>query len=344
MNKKRIYLFFIALLTLSACNNPSSSSEVPSSENNLSSEIISSEDTVTSENPSTSEEDQSSEDSSSELPPLSDPDVFGLVRSSLWPSEALNAYLTYAENIDMPIFTSYASFHHGEYENEYYLPFYRVLTRVHSKQDFYQYLNSLEEDFDFTVVEEDGLVDVYYAKSQYDDVKAYVEYRYVSNRHEVIFDFFDGEGDKYTGPVAVNNVAKFDLRTKEALSSRSDKRAKWEVRPATFTVYKNNAGYPVGHENGAHLSNPLRIYPGQSAKFSVPSKYYIVSIKLLASSGYASDTVLDGTFTNASAVDDVDFVYITPIGQPNEIEYQLAQVMYVDQVRWLEVHITFAKR
>lgn len=340
MTSKIKYLFFIAVLAVSGCNSVPSSEDIPSN-----SDITNSEGPLTSEDITSSEnQDSSSEEPSSELPPLSDPDVAGLTRSTLWPSEALDGYLMYASNIDMPVLASTVDWHHGEVENELYLPFYRVMTRVHSKTDFNQYLNVLNIEYDFSVTEEEELVDVYYLVSQYDDVRLYAEYRVISGHHEVYFDFFDGDGDKYTGPVAVDNVARFNLRTKEALTSYSPTRAKWEVRPATFTVYQRTSGYIVGNTNGEHISNNLRLYPGQEAVFAVSSKYYIESIDMLAASGYAEETVLNGTFTNANAIDDGDWVRITAIGTPSEISYKLAQVMYVGQVRWVEFNIILVKR
>ena len=135
----------------------------------------------------------------------------------------------------------------------------------------------------------------------YDDVRFYLEYRYSNNVHEAIFDFFDGNGgDQYDGPVAVDNLATFDLRTRDALTSRSPTSAKWEVRPATFSVYKRTSGYSVGNTNGEQLSNPLRIYPGQAAVFKVASHYYISKITLLVASGYAAETVDNGTLGSSN--------------------------------------------
>ncbi|MDY0278627.1 MAG: hypothetical protein RBQ97_11155, partial [Acholeplasma sp.] len=93
-----------------------------------------------------------------------------------------------------------------------------------------------------------------------------------------------------------------------------------------------------------HLANPLRFYPGQQATFAVSGQYYIEKIVILAASGYAEETVLNGTLTNGVATDDVDWVTITPSGQVSSIDYTLNQVMYVGQVRWLEIRITMAKK
>ncbi|MDY0278380.1 MAG: hypothetical protein RBQ97_09895, partial [Acholeplasma sp.] len=193
----------------------------------------------------------------------------------------------------------------------------------------------------FNVVFEDGL---YYAESMYDDVRLYLEYKVVAGRHEVSFDFFDGNGDKYSGPEAVDNLATFNLRTKDALTSISATRGKWEVRPATFTVYKKTSGYNVGNTNNEHIANPLRFYPGQQATFKVSDKYYIEEIIILAASDYAEETVLNGTLSNGVATHNVDFVTITPNGQVSEIDYTLAQVTNVGQVRWLDIRLTFAKK
>lgn len=348
MKSKIKYLFLIGAILLSGCATNSESDNSHSSEI-ITSDIPSTSLEETSVPPLTSEDTTSivSEEPTSEVPPSSeevplvDPDVTGLTRSVEWPSLALNAYLTYAKNMVMPMLTSRADFHHGRYEDENFLEFYRVLTRVKDSSGIHSYIEILTNDYDFTLTEEES--NVYYGQSMYDDVRLYLEYKYTSDRHEVIFDFFDGNGDQYSGPVAIDNIATFDLTTREALTSKSPTVAKWEVRPATFSVYKRTSGYNVGNTNGDHLSNPLRIYPGQAAIFKVASTYHISEIAILAASGYAAETVDNGTFVDATATVNRDFVLIKPTTKTNEIEYTLAQVINVGQVRWLQIKVTIAK-
>lgn len=346
MYHKLKYLFFIGTMVLSGCQ--SLSSETSSSGDSANNSALITEDTISDTLPSEEESNPSSLESptsevppSSEVVPLYDPDVPGLERSTNWPSTTLNDYLTYAKNIVMPVLTSEATFHHGIYEDDNFLEWYRVLTRIYSRESFDSYLAILTSEYDFSIEEE--IDNIYYGQSMYDDVRFYLEYRYSNNVHEAIFDFFDGNGDQYDGPVAVDNLATFDLRTRDALTSRSPTSAKWEVRPATFSVYKRTSGYSVGNTNGEQLSNPLRIYPGQAAVFKVASHYYISKITLLVASGYAAETVDNGTLNLATASHEGDFVTITPTARTSEIEYMLAQVMNVGQVRWLEVRILLAK-
>jgi hypothetical protein len=331
--KKHNLIFLMGIMVLSRCNTTDSSVISAPSEDLLTSNIPTTSDFLTSEQPVTSD-----------ITSIYNPEIPGLTYSQLWPTEALNAYLIYAENIDMPTFVAAAGFYHGVYDSVELGEYYRVVVRVASASEFDTYKNTLMNDFDFTVEEVEGLTGLFYGESQYDDVRLYFEYTQSGSIKEITFDFFDGSGDDYRGPVAENGLAYFDLKTEVALASKSSTRAKWEVRPATFMVYKNTSGYNVGNTNGEQLSNPLRIYPGQSAKFNVPANYYIVEIKLLTASGYAGETVDNGEFINATATYAVDFVTIKPIDQPSEIEYKLAQVQYVGQVRWLDIRLSLAKR
>jgi len=340
MKNKSKYLLLIALIALTGCSGTSDDSDTSL----LPSETITSENSL---DPSTSqassditstEVPSDSEVPTSELVPLLDPDVAGLSRSEAWPSADLASFLAHDENIVMPVFASEVDFHHGLYNEEL---FYRVMTRVRSIDDFNTYKSLLQTEYDFSVEVEGG---TYYAESMYDDVRIYLEYKVVGGRNEVSFDFFDGSGDSYDGLEAVNNLATFNLRNEEALTSISATRGKWEVRPATFTVYKKTSGYGIGGDAHDHLANPLRFYPGQQATFAVSGQYYIEKIVILAASGYAEETVLNGTLSNGVATDNVDWVTITPSGQVSSIDYTLNQVMDVGQVRWLEIRLTMAKK
>lgn len=278
----------------------------------------------------------------SETPEIYDPAISGLAHVDTWPSEALSEYLTYDTNVVMPEFTSSTGFHHGLNDL-----FYRVVTRVASASVLNTYKNLLENQYYFTIESVLGLPNLNYAESEYDDVRLYFEYRQEGNIKEIIFDFYDGEGDDYTGPRAVDGLAYFNLKNREALdtSSTTSTRAKWEVRPATMTVYANSSGYNVGGTNGDQLSNPLRIYAGQSVKFTVEDKYYITEIKILAASGYADKTVDNADYIrNATASYSGDYVTFTPTNQPSEIEYKILQVTNVGQVRWLDVRLQMERR
>jgi hypothetical protein len=342
MNKKISLLFLSSLIILSGCTKEQSESQKLSNDSGFSSqsEVVSNtETTITS---LTSEETSISDEETTSLAPLSDPDISGLTRSSLWPSVALNEYLTYSANIEMPMLESETDFHHGLVELEFGY-FYQIITRVRTKDNVNSYIDILTTNYDFKYISEE-MPDFHYIQSDYDDVRIHLSYKYVNTRHEVTFEFFDGDGDKYTGLNAVDNLATFDLRTKEALTSVSPTRGRWEVRPATFSVYQRTSGYAVGNTNNEHISNPLRFYPGQEAIFRVSDKYYITEIIILAASGYASETVTNGTLSNGTIIDDGDWLTLTPEGKPNEISYKLAQVMYVGQVRWLEIRLSFATK
>lgn len=355
--KKTSRLIVLGLISLLASCNVTSESSGSSESHSENGTSLSETPSVTSEAPSATSESpiteispppsESSEEDSEPLPgtePLEDTDVSDLERSSLWPSAALDAYLTYAKNIEMPVFTSEVDFHHGIFDDENRGEFYHVLTRVRSAANFYDYVTFLTSNYDFTLVEiEEG--NVHYLKSIYDDVRLHLYYEYTGGRHEVLFEFFDGEGDKYTGPVAVDNLAFINLKTKEAIRSISNTRVKWEVRPATFTVYSQKSGFPVGNSNQSQLVDPLHIYAGQKATFAVSDRYVITSIKILAASGYADRTVNNGILSNGTMTyDGSNFVYITPTGRPNSIDFSIPQVMNVGQVRWLNVQISIESK
>ena len=118
-NKRNVFLLLTLLLLAGCSNNNSDDSSLPPGSSSSSEPGISE---------SSSEGSSSSESSSEELLPISDPDVPGLERSEVWPSEALYGFLRYTDMFNMPELTSETSFHHGLYNDEL---FYRVLTRVH---------------------------------------------------------------------------------------------------------------------------------------------------------------------------------------------------------------------
>lgn len=330
MKKKLTFIIILGTLILSSCGeNP-----LPSF----------SEDSSTTESSSSAPDVSSSEfnSSSEEIPPLIDPDMPNLTRSKVWPTEAINEYLTFAKNIEMPVFNNIADFHHGIYNNEYELDFYRVYTRLSSKEDFETYLTILQDEYFFTVTLEEGL---YYAESEYDDVRIYLEYYQLRDGQAVSFDFFNGNGDNYKGLVAVDGVATFNLVTKEALTSVSATKGKWEVRPAKFTVYKRNAPFPVGNTNNEHIANPLRIYAGQEAYFTVQDQYYIEKIIILVSSGYDDETLApNAEWKNATASANGNYVTVMPTKTTSQIEFFIPQLMDHSQVRWLGINIHFARR
>lgn len=346
-------LILLGLISLLTACNPGSSSQSPSETTTENITSIVDGTTSSTETPSATSTapiteisappSDSSEEDSESIPgnePLSDPDVSHLARSSVWPSEALNAYLTYAKNIEMPVFTSESDFHHGIVDDLYRGEFYHILTRVRFATNFDDYVHYLTSHYDFILVDvEEG--DVHYLKSIYGDVRLHMYYEYTAGRHEVLFEFFDGKGDQYTGPVAKDNLAIINLKTREAIRSVANTRVKWEVRPATLTVYSQNSGFPVGNTNQAQLVDPLHIYAGQKATFAVSDRYVITSIKILAASGYADRTVNNGILSNGTMTYAVDFVTITPEGRPSTIDFSLPQVMNVGQVRWLNVQISF---
>lgn len=330
MKKKLTFIIILGTLILSSCGETPSlnSSEFPSSNEEVSS----------SENIPPSEDNASSE----ENPPLIDPDMPGLSRSATWPSEAINEYLTYAKNIDMPVFTSIADFHHGVYYNDYELDFYRVYTRLSSKTEFEAYLTILQDEYFFTVTLEEGL---YYAESEYDDVRIYLEYYQLRDGQAVSFDFFNGSGDNYKGLKAVDGVATFNLRNKTAITSTKASQVKWEVRPAKFTVYQRDCPFPVGNSNNEDIANPLRIYAGQEAYFTVQDKYYIKKIVILVSSGYDDETLPpNAEWKNGTASAEGDYVTVLPTTTTSQIEFFIPQLMDHSQARWLEIKIHFDRR
>lgn len=331
MKKVKLFgLLFALLLTGCTTDDPSTSTSMSENQNSSQTSHVSEDD-----------EDSATLPPSSEVVPLSDPDVSGLVRSELWPSAELSAYLLYDEEILMPLLTSEVSFHHGLYDDEL---FYRVLTRVRSYSDFLNYKIVLEEEYDFTfeLIEEAG-PNFYYGESEYDEVRVHLDYALNSSRHEVMFDFFDGQGDNYTGLEAVDNLATFDLRNEAAITKKSPTRVTWEVRPATFKVYKENSPFNVGHDNYAHLSI-LRLYAGQEAQFAVTSRYVITDLTILAGSGYALDTVSQGSFTNVEPPSvNGDWINITPLPGTSSIHYTRENVMNVGHTRWQEIRITIAQ-
>lgn len=295
--------------------------------------------TDNSDNLSINSSSETISEESSELLPLNDPDVAGLVRSEAWPTEALNNYLSYDQNMETIILTSEAHFHHGLVNDDL---FYRVLTRVRNSVAFSQYMTELTEYYGFNFSPEEGTSD-YYGVSYYDDVQLYIGYQESNGNKEVYFDFFDGEGDKYKGPVAVDGLALVELRDKTALSSISATRGVWIVRPVTMSVYANNSGYSVGGQNNEHISKPLRIYAGQSVVFKSGEGYSIKSMKILAASGYADET-LDGSFTNADmAQEGDDFVVVTPTTKTDTMTFSIPQMTGYSQTKWLEVKVYIEK-
>ena len=331
MKNNKILWLFLSVLVLSGCTPREISKE--SSEDSLSSTLPPISEDITT---SISEEDSESSSESS-LPEIADEEIPGLSRSEAWPTSELNDYLTYAANIEMPVLNTDTSFHHGVVELEFGF-FYQIITRVHQQSAINDYLTEITTNYDFNHVAEE-MTDFHYLQSTYDDVRLHLSYRYKDNNHEVIFEWFDGDGDKYSGPRAIDNVATFDLRTKDALTSISPTRGRWEVRPATFSVYQRTSGYAVGNTNNEFISNPLRFYPGQEAIFRVDAKLTIEKIVILSASGYAEGTVNDATLSNGEMSAEGDWVTIIPSPNQNEISYKLAQVQYVSQVRWLRIEM-----
>lgn len=94
MKYKFIILTLSLFVILASCNTTSSSSSSLSGNTG-------------------SSDTSSSGTSSSELPPLHDEDVTGLTASATWPQEAIDDYLTYSTNIDMPALESEVRFHYG---------------------------------------------------------------------------------------------------------------------------------------------------------------------------------------------------------------------------------------
>lgn len=334
MKSKSIIFALSLVLILASCNtNSSSSGDVGSSSTSSSGGDVSSSDT------------SGSGTSSSELPPLNDPDVQGLTASDSWPQAAIDNYLTYSTNIDMPALESEVRFHYGVVYNYLELDFFRVMTRVRTTSDFNAYKSTLEiYDFEFELEEDEKGKPIYYGTSMYDDVRLYMQLINKSGYYEVNFDFFDGEGDDYEGLRAEGNVAFFDLKTQAAITSKKPTRVKWEVRPASLVVLKGSAGYPVGSDNYAHISNPLRIYAGNIVKFSVSKAYYISEIYVLAASGYLDKFLDEGTFSNQLDVDrkGVDTAILKPTQNMSTLDYERLNVTNVGQTRILEFKVTFA--
>lgn len=330
-NKTMKYKFIILTLSLfvilASCNTTSSSSSSLSGNTG-------------------SSDTSSSGTSSSELPPLHDEDVTGLTASATWPQEAIDDYLTYSTNIDMPALESEVRFHYGVVYNYLELDFFRVLTRVRTQSDFQVYKSTLElYDFTFESEEDENRRPIYYGYSMYDDVRLYMQIISKSGYYEVTFDFFDGDGDDYDGLRAEGNVAFFDLKTKAAITSQSPTRVKWEVRPASLVVLKGSAGYPVGSNNYEHISNPLRIYAGNIVKFSVSKAYYISKIYVLAASGYLDEFLDEGDFSDSNIDKNktgVDTAILTPSYRTSTLDYERYNVTNVGQTRILEFKVTFA--
>ena len=285
--------------------------------------------------------------SSDDLPPLNDPDVQGLTPSDTWPQAAIDKNLTYSTNIDMPALESEVRFHYGVVYNYLELDFFRVMTRVRSESDFLDYKSTLElYDFAFESELDENKKPIYYGQSMYDDVRLYMQLIRKSGNYEVNFDFFDGEGDKYTGLRAEGNVALFDLTTKEAISSKKPDRVKWEVRPASLVVLKGSAGYPVGGDNYQFISNPLRIYAGNIVKFSVSQSYRISEIYVLAASGYLDKFLDEGTFSDNNLginKTGVDSAILTPSQRTSNLDYERFNVTGIGQTRILKFKVNNRK-
>lgn len=332
-NKRNVFLLLTLLLLAGCSNNNSDDSSLPPGSSSSSEPGISE---------SSSEGSSSSESSSEELLPISDPDVPGLERSEVWPSEALYGFLRYTDMFNMPELTSETSFHHGLYNDEL---FYRVLTRVRSADELakYQTILETENDFIFTLDEFDYLR----GETYYGEVQLLLTIEPFGKFFDIAFDFFDGEKYVPKGLVAVDNVAFFNLRNREAVVKRSPEQVKWEVKPVTFTVSKGSAGYPVGNTNYQHISNPLRVYAGNILKFAVDNpQLYIKEIKILSSSGYADELIDEGEFDTAALDIDVtgDWINIVPSGKISDLTYTRENVTGVGQVRLLNITVTLAKK
>lgn len=359
-NKRNIFLLLATLLLVGCANNTSEDSSSPSENSNSSaasssetSNVSSSE--ASSEAGNTSESSQPSSEASSSssegtsnsgsssevLTPLNDPDVPGLSRSEVWPSAALYDVLSYTDMFNMPELTSEASFHHGLYDDEL---FYRVLTRVRSVDDFAEYKLILESENDFIFEAE---YDYYRGITYYGEVQLLLSIKPFGQFFEVAFDFFDGEEYEPKGLVAIDNVALFNFRNREAVVSKSSDQVKWKVDPVTFTVSRGSAGYPVGNTNNQHISNPLRVYAGNILRINVENQqFYIKEMQILASSGYAQKFVDEGAFdaTGLTTVVNGDWITITTNSQISALKYERQNVMYVGQVRLLSLKVTIAKK
>lgn len=138
---KTHYTFFLlGLMILTSCQQVSNSQDSQSQPS-----------IITSDSTNHSSNDESSLAPSSEYIPPYDPAIPGLTHSSVWPSANLDAYLTYAKNINMPNFSALSGFHHGVYESLELGEFYRVVTRVNDQNELASYQNRLINDFDFKV-------------------------------------------------------------------------------------------------------------------------------------------------------------------------------------------------
>ena len=340
-HKIQIVLLLVTVI-LTGCDT---SSSLTSSEQ--SSEHLSSTSEIVSESSETETTSAIQSSVSSEPDAIDDPDVPQLTRSESWPKEALDNYLTYGENVEIPSFESETSFHHGIYYNYLELDFYRVLTRVRTNDEFLAYKTAfLNYGFSAELEKDEKGRNSYRVESMYDEVCLFLQAIYTNNVYEVTFDFYDGAGDCYDGLKAVDNVAYFDFTTEIAVASKSNDRVKWEVRPASFIVQKGSAGYPVGNANNANIKNPLVIYAGNIVTFRVAAPYYITNIYILAASGYLDRFLDQGNFNKAVTTDKfgVDQVNLTFSNEVSELIYTRQNVTGVGQTRIRELKITFALR
>lgn len=346
--KQKYKIFILSLLLLlSGCTNSSdtttSNDALSSDSHNSSTESSAS----TSENsvPPSSDHDNSS---SSENAPLPNGDVAGLTRSTLWPSTALAAYLTYDEFEEVPQLVSESDFFHGEYANYLELTFYRIFTRVRTSDDFTAYKTAfLNYGYTAELEQDENNRDMYRIESQYDEINLFLQAIKKGDHYEVTFDFFDGYGDNYQGLRAEDNVAFFNLRTKTAVANKSAARVRWEIRPATFTVNKGESHLPVGNTNNEHISNPLRVYAGNTMTFAVSSAYYISEIYVLAASGYLDEFIEQGSFSDTQITVETigpDNVKLYPSNELSHLNYSKPLGFGESQTRLLEIKITFALR
>lgn len=349
--KKQLLLTSLLLIlascgatTTSSSSNSGQSSIILDSQTSDDSTIISSD--TSEEQPSISiEESSSSETSSSEK--VEEVDLPGYEKHLTWPAELINSYIN--NNEEPPVLES--GYNYYTKDVNYHLQI-EVRTRLANQSVFDNYLSMLSNDYDYSV-EFDNDASAYYVESKYDDVRGYLSLDKTVFPMQASLLFFGGDPKPYTGYSVVDNLAHFDLTTKNQLNKATTEKATWEVRPVTMSLTRNGSGNAVGNingEGGEHLANPLRVYERQTLVFKTnSSRYSIEKIVIQPAGGWSPngdgnkyfDVILDAQYTNAVAVHDNEkphLINLIPTGD-NVKEITYTTLPATSQTRLLDIKV-----
>lgn len=182
-------------------------------------------------------------------------------------------------------------------------------------EDYTLTYKSILENADYLVEEDEEYAGYYYAYDANDMVMVEFVYEEAGNGYPAATFVYLTPTDVIEVPVGVDGVATFDFSNENALIVKNGLQSVWNVSPVSMVVDQYTSTVAVG--NTSYFSNPLRLYNGQKATFSVEEKYVINSLEI--SFERASD-VTDANniayWTNVSSIEvdgtAVNTLIITP--------------------------------